>query len=111
MNDISTTTHHKLIQTIRNHMREDAAGGAEEIANREYERLLDLEAVRILAQATLIINGNATACAKIAELCGLLLTYDEDEEDDATEVDQNPRTADENVSHLVGARRKMRKLS
>jgi hypothetical protein len=107
MKELTTSSMLSLYSAAHNRLREDAESEAKEIANREYERLLDLEAVKILSQVTLIVNGNDTACGKLEELCALLLTYDDDDEQEnaATEVDVKPKTAStEGHEYRIGKR-------
>jgi hypothetical protein len=107
LNDLTTSSMRRLYRSAHHRLREDAETEAKEIASREYERLLDLEAVKILSQVTLIVGGSETACAKLEALCELLLTYDNDDEhDDArTEVDVKPTTASTgNHEYRVGKR-------
>jgi hypothetical protein len=97
----------RLYKSAHHRLREDAETEAKEIATREYERLLDLEAVKILSQVTLIVNGNETACAKLEALCELLLTYDDDDEQEnaVTKVEVKPKTAStEGHEYRIGKR-------
>jgi hypothetical protein len=106
LTDLTSSGMRRLYQSAYKRLREDAAADAGEIANREYQRLLDLEAVKILSQVTLIVNGSETACGKLEALCALLLSYDDDDEQaSVTKVQIKPSTADENYEYLVGARR------
>ena len=68
MKEISNRVHFSLIRAASNRLQEDARAESREIANREYERLLELEGVKILSQVSLIVNGNETACAKLEAL-------------------------------------------
>jgi hypothetical protein len=95
LNDLTTSSMRRLYRSAHHRLREDAETEAKEIATREYERLLDLEAVKILSQVTMIVGGNETACGKLEALCDLLLSYDDDDEQDddaVTKVDVKPKT-------------------
>jgi hypothetical protein len=104
MKELSTSSMRRLYRASHNVLREDARAESQEIASREYERLLDLEAVKILSQVSLIVNGNETATAKLEALCDLLLAYDDEDEDESrgTKVDVKPTTAHENRDYLIG---------
>jgi hypothetical protein len=107
LNDLTTSSMRRLYRSAHHRLREDAEAEAKEIATREYERLLDLEAVKILSQVTLIVNGNETACAKLEALCQLLLTYDDDDEQEnaVTKVEVKPKTAStEGHEYRIGKR-------
>jgi hypothetical protein len=104
MTDLTNKTHYSLISAVRKTLGEDARAESQETANREYERLLDLEAVKILSQVTLVVNGNETATEKLEALCALLFTYDDEDENTATKVDVKPKTASENRDYLIGRR-------
>ena len=73
MKELTTSSFRRLYKSAHHRLREDAESEAKEIASREYERLLELEGVKILSQVSLIVNGNETACAKLEALCDLLL--------------------------------------
>ena len=108
MKELTTSSMLSLYSAAHNRLREDARAESREIANREYERLLDLEGVKILSQVSLIVNGNETACAKLEALCDLLLQYDDpddEQEDVRTEVDVRPKTAStEGHEYRIGKR-------
>ena len=108
MKELTTSSFRRLYKSAHHQLREDAESEAKEIASREYERLLELEGVKILSQVSLIVNGNETACAKLEALCDLLLTYDNDDDeqgDTATRVDMKPKTAStEGHEYRIGKR-------
>jgi hypothetical protein len=68
---------------------------------------LNLEAVKILSQCTLIINGNETATAKLEAFCAILLTYDDESDfERITKVDLQPATAStEGHEYRIGNRK------
>jgi hypothetical protein len=57
MKELSTSSMRRLYRASHNVLREDARAEAKEAASREFERLLDLEAVKILSRATLTSTG------------------------------------------------------
>jgi hypothetical protein len=108
LNDLTTSSMRRLYRSAHHRLREDAETEAKEIATREYERLLDLEAVKILSQVTLIVGGNDTACGKLEALCDLLLSYedeDDEQENAVTKVEVKPKTAStEGHEYRIGKR-------
>jgi hypothetical protein len=84
-----------LYRAAHKRLREDGAAEADMIARREYERLLDAEAVKVLSQVSIIVSGNLPPADKIGELCSLLLSYDDEEDDEEsgpTQVSVSPKT-------------------
>jgi hypothetical protein len=93
LTELTTSALQRLYRSAHSRLKEDFASQTADVVQRETARLLDLEATKLLAQCTLIINGNASPTDKLGELCSLLLTFDDpsdDEDEDATGVNVHP---------------------
>ena len=91
--DLTSSALRRLYQSSYNRLRESFADQTADVQQRETARLLDLESTKLLAQCSLIINGNAAPVDKLGELCSLLLTFDDpdsDEDEDTTGVNVHP---------------------
>ena len=90
--ELTSGSFRRLYQASHKRLKEDFAAQSAEVIQRETGKLLDIEATKLLAQCTLIINGSGTSTDKLGELCSLLLSYDDDDDEDAgtTAVDTNP---------------------
>ena len=96
MTDLTSAAFRSLYKASHKRLREDFAAQSADTINREMNRVLDIEAAKLVAQCSAIINGSATSTDKIGELCSLLLScedeYEDDEDEDTTGVDTYPHT-------------------
>src|SRR5262245_60513288 len=91
---LSTSAFQRFYRAAHLRLKEDFEAITADTISRETERLMQIEGNKILAQATLIINSNATVPGKIEALRDLLFPYDDEDDDDdehgPTEVDTHP---------------------
>ena len=91
--ELTASSFRRLYQASHKRLKEDFAAQSADVIQRETGRLLDIEATKLLAQCTLIINGNASAVEKVGALISLLIEYDDEyENEDDDHVDTHPTT-------------------
>ena len=79
---ISTSGHYRLCHAIEKVQKESAEQEREITADRVYQRLLDVEANKVMSEVMVIVQSNQSATEKIRQLCDLLgMTEDENDED------------------------------
>jgi hypothetical protein len=98
LSDLTTASFKRLYQASHKRLRESVADQSRDTIARETDRLLDIEATKLLAQVTAIVNGSGSPTEKIGELVSLLVScdddYDDEDDDDpnTTSVDTYPHT-------------------
>jgi hypothetical protein len=92
--ELETTAHWRLTNTIRQVMKESADADAEYARDAALERLLDIEANKILVQIQSVMNSSKPPTAKLEALYNVMIQYDDDDEEgDVTPVTLSPKAS------------------
>jgi hypothetical protein len=92
--ELETTAHWRLTNSIRKVMKESADADSNYARDAALERLLDIEANKILVQIQSVMNSSESPTAKLEALYNIMIQYDDDDQEgNVTPVILSPKAS------------------